>query len=275
MSNNFRADLHVHSLFSDGTDTPEELIDAAIQKNLGGLSITDHDTIEAYKRAKPYAESRNFPLLLGVEFSTVFRTESIHVLCYGFSLESQEIVQLCERHQKRRLQRNSRILDKLKGLHIHIEDKDVKPLVLGGCIGRPHIALALIRKGVVSSVKEAFQKYLGERRPAYDPGEAISLEETLDCIRKGGGKAILAHPTLIIRKRLLKDLLEMPFDGLEGYYCLLSAQEEEPLIKKAREKGWIVTGGSDYHGTIKPHIPLGCSWVNEETFRLLYGFKAS
>lgn len=268
--NDFRADLHVHSLFSDGTYTPEELIDEAILKNLSALSITDHDIVEGYKRAIPYAKSRNFPLLTGVEFSTIYRKENIHVLCYGFPIESEEIQKLCAMHKLRRKERNEKILSKLKQLHIHIKEEDIQPFVPGGSVGRPHIALALMKKRVVASVKEAFQKYLGDGKRAFEPGEPITLEETLSYIKASGGKAILAHPALIIRKRLLKELLEMPFDGLEGYYCLLTPQEEEPLIKKAKEKGWIITGGSDFHGAIKPNIPLGCSWVDKETFYTLY-----
>ena len=271
MNNFFRADLHSHSTFSDGSDTPEELIDKAIALNLNGLSITDHDTFEAYTRAIPYAKARNFPLLPGIEFSTTFRNESIHILCYAFPLENKEIASLCERHHIRRLKRNKAILDKLRRFGILITEEEITPSLPNSVVGRPHIALALIKKGVVTTLREAFQKYLGEGKKAYVPGEVISTEETIRCIKKAGGIAILAHPALITRKRILKGLLELPFDGLEGYYANLPAHQEEPLITKAKEKGWMVTGGSDYHGSIKNHISLGCSWVNEETFQLLYG----
>lgn len=265
----FRADLHTHTLFSDGSDKPEALIDLAIKKGLHGLSITDHDTVKAYKTALPYAKERNFPLISGVEFSSYFKQESIHILCYGFPLNSEPIQELCEKHIKRRIKRNQKILENLRRLNISIDESDIPRLTDEGVIGRPHIAIALIKKGVVATMREAFQKYLGEGKLAYEEGEKFSVEETLEYIKKGQGKAILAHPQLIIRKQILKNLLEMPFDGVEGYYSSIAYDENEIFIKKAKEKNWLITGGSDYHGTIKPNNPLGASWVGEETFKVL------
>lgn len=268
--NDFRADLHSHTIFSDGSDSPEKLIDLASMKGLKGLSITDHDTTKAYERAFRYASEKKFPLVSGVEFSAYFRQESIHILCYAFPLNSRPIQALCEKHILRRKERNQKILEKLKRLNIDIDEKDIPQTTLEGVIGRPHIAIALIKKGVVATMRDAFQKYLGEGKAAYEEGEKISVEETLQYIKEGKGKAVIAHPQLIIRKRLLKDLLEMPFDGVEGYYANIPFQEDEIFIKKAKEKGWLITGGSDYHGSIKPNIQLGSSWVNEETFNKLY-----
>lgn len=268
--NNFRADLHVHTIFSDGSESPEKVIDLAISRNLQGLSITDHDSTKAYKRALEYASEKKFPLISGVEFSAHYHQESVHILCYAFPLNSQSISALCEKHIRRRNERNQRILENLKRLQINIEESDIPKTSADGVVGRPHIAIALIKKGVVATMKEAFQKYLAEGKLAYAEGERISVQETLQYIKEGKGKAILAHPQLVIRKRLLKDLLEMPFDGVEGYYSLIPFQENEIFIQKAKEKGLLITGGSDYHGSIKPNIPLGCSWVGQETFNKLY-----
>lgn len=274
--NDFRADLHCHSYFSDGSDSPEELIDLAIQKNLQGLSITDHDTQAAYERAFVYAKKKNFLLLPGIEFSTIFRSESVHILSYAHSTVSPAILQLCERHKERRRKRNLEILKKLKSLKIILSEEEVFTSIgtmgstVGNTVGRPHIAQKLIEKGVVSSFKEAFQKYLGEGRAAYVEGEVISIEETLEAIHRGGGKAIIAHPMLIKRSNIMKKLLELPFDGIEGYYAEMYAHEEAPFIEQAHKKGWLVTGGSDYHGPLKPHNPLGCSWIGKESFEILY-----
>lgn len=274
----FRADLHCHSHYSDGADSPVELLQKAIQIGLSGLSITDHDTLEAYPEAMEYAKQKQFPLLSGVELSASHKNEPVHVLGYGFPINSKRILDFCERHQQRRKERNLRILEKLKKKGILVTEEEIAQIALEGqleqqkkrTIGRPHIAMVLIQKGIVRSIKEAFQKYLGEGKAAYDPGERISVEETITCIREAGGKAILAHPHLIIKRSTVRELLEMPFDGLEGYYAKLSHDQEKEWIKHAEKKGWIITGGSDYHGAVKLLNPLGCSWVGESTFKQLY-----
>lgn len=281
---NFRADLHCHSLFSDGSDHPEKLILDAIASGLSGLSITDHDTVEAYKEALTFAASLQFPLLTGVEFSASHRGESIHILGYGFLPLDRHITALCQKHVTRRLDRNLRILANLKRLGVVITRDELEnvqiPSVddaqkLKRTIGRPHIALLLVEKGIVPNVKEAFQKYLGEGKPAFDPGERISVENTIAAIHAAKGFAIIAHPHLIEKTSILRELLRMPFDGIEAYYAKMGPEKEAKYIKMAQERKWLITGGSDYHGLIKPHNPLGCSWVNDTTFYHFYNHYLS
>jgi len=280
MTNLFRADLHCHTLYSDGSDSPQELIAHAKKIGLSGLAITDHDTIEGVREALPASKELSLPLLSGVEFSASLREEPVHILAYGFPLNNLGIQHFCEKHRFRREDRNRKILKNLNRLGIRIEEKELENVQISvgtepypkrdRTIGRPHIAMLLIQKGVVNSIKEAFQKYLGEGKAAYDPGESVSVEETLDCIHKAKGFAILAHPHLINKRKLVADLLAMPFDGLEGYYANLYREQEEKWLKIAEGKNWIITGGSDYHGKTKPLNYLGSSWVKEETFQLLY-----
>ncbi len=161
------------------------------------------------------------------------------------------------------------ILQKLKKLGIPITEEEVKNLS-SDSVGRPHIALALIQKGVVFSIKEAFQRFLGEGKVAYDPGERITVEETIQAIHAGGGKAIIAHPHLLKRSTTIRALLKMPFDGLEGYYSKIAPEEEKKWIDIAQQKRWLITGGSDFHGDVRPQVNLGCSWVGSETFNILY-----
>lgn len=264
-----RYDLHCHTIYSDGTSTPDELFTLALEKGLKGLSITDHDTVAAYKEALPRAKERGLMLLPGIECSAIHRGEPVHVLGYAFVLDSPVIASFSKMHSVRREERNRKILSKLRKLGIAITEEELRG-VGSGTLGRPHIALLLMQKGVVDSIKEAFGKYLGEGKAAYDPGERITVEETIDTIKKAGGKAILAHPQLIGKGRIERDMLTMPFDGLEGYYARLFPDQEEKWIKSAEKLGWIVTGGSDYHGTVKPQNPLGSSWTCQETFDLLY-----
>jgi len=275
---NFRADLHVHSTHSDGSCTPQELVKEAKQAGLSGLCITDHDSLSAYPKVFEDAEAAGISMIPGIELSTDFEDESIHLLGYSFAYTNSEIQELCRRHKARRRTRNERILQKLQKLGIHIEMEQLYKEGAGEdhTVGRPHIALLLIEKGVVRSVQEAFDKYLGEQKAAYDPGEPICIAESIDVIHQAGGLAVLAHPHLIKRKRVVKKILRLPLDGIEVYYARMSPSQELPWLQIAKERNWIATGGSDYHGTIKPFNQLGSSWVDEKTFGLLHAhFKKS
>lgn len=272
----FRADLHTHTFFSDGGDSPETLLQQAKERQLSGIAITDHDTVEAFATALPFAKQIGVLLLSGIEFSANHRKEPVHVLGYGFSLKSEAIHEFCHRHQQRRKRRNLKILSNLKRIGISIEEEDLEKVQAEASsfrdrtIGRPHIALVLVQRGIVQTVREAFHKYLGEGKVAYDPGEPISPEETIKVIHQAKGYAIIAHPHLLIRRVVINDLLSMQFDGLEAYYAQMDKEREAKWIEIGRSKKWIITGGSDYHGKIKPMNPLGASWVSETTFNHLY-----
>lgn len=262
----FKADLHCHSSLSDGTDTPKQLVDLALELGLSGLSITDHDTIAAYPSVLEYAAKKNLQMITGVEFSASYRFDPVHVLGYGYDPENHEIQLLCHHHQNRRHERNEKILENLAKMGIHISYDE---LGSEGSIGRPHIAQILQKRGVVSSIKEAFDRYLGEGKAAYDPGEPITVEETIHTIHAAKGKAVLAHPHLLKRSSTIRYALSLPFDGLEGYYAKIPLDQEQKWIDIAKQKGWIVTGGSDYHGSVKPLNILGSSWVTEDAFNAL------
>ncbi len=270
MKHDFRADLHCHTTCSDGTVAPEEIIQLALDKNLQGLSITDHDTIQAYEQAAPFAQAKGLPLISGVEFSTVHDQTSVHILAYSFSLTSPIIHNFCEQHHQRRLHRIHVILEKLRACGIPLSLEDLTLQTSPHSFGRPHIAVALMKKGYVHTIQQAFQQYLGEGKPCFVPSEGFSIEETLELIHQANGLAVIAHPHLIDKPKILKDLLSMKFDGIEGYYSRFPQTEHDRWIKIGAHRGWIITGGSDFHGTIKPTIPLGCSWVNAETFQTLY-----
>lgn len=271
--NEFRADLHCHTTCSDGTVSPSDIIQLACDLGLQGLSITDHDTIAAYQEAMPIAQAKNFPLISGIELSATHHQTSVHILAYSFSLTSATIQEFCQRHQQRREERNQRILHLLDthGMPLSMEDfpQDLFSSPATHSIGRPHIALAMMKKGYISSIQQAFHQYIGEGKPCYVPNTAFSIEETLEVIHRAKGLAVIAHPHLIEEVGIVRDLLEMNFDGIEGYYARFPASVHERWLKIGGRKGWIVTGGSDFHGSIKPNIPLGSSWVNAEIFATL------
>lgn len=269
--NSFRADLHCHSNCSDGTLSPEELIDLAVSIGLSGLSITDHDSIDAYASAIPLSKSAGIEIIPGAEFSSMHKGVSIHILAYAFDLNSEALKQFCILHNRRRENRNREILERLAkhGMRVTEEELNGTHPNARRTIGRPHIAQIMIQKGYVGTVVEAFNKYLGEGRICYAPGESFSVEETLEYIKAAQGLSVIAHPHLILNGKTLHDLLEMPFDGIECFYSKFDSAQNQRWIKIAQNKGLLMTGGSDFHGDIKPAIPLGCSWVGEEVFRLL------
>lgn len=273
--NDFRADLHCHSLSSDGFYSSEALIELALQKGLKGLSITDHDTVAAYDTALSIAQQHEILLVSGVEFSAMHKTTSVHILAYSFAIDSPLIQDFCAKHKRRRTQRNRAILELLAAKGMPLTEEEIQTALPTPSnfktIGRPHIALAMIKKGYTTSIQQAFQQYLGEGKPCYTPGEHFSVEETLSVIHQAKGFAIIAHPHLMINQEIMKELLQMNFDGIEGYYARFLLHQQQRWIKIGLKRGWIITGGSDFHGEeIKPLNQLGSSWVGEETFKVLY-----
>jgi hypothetical protein len=266
----FRVDLHSHSYFSDGSFSPEEMIDIAVQANLQGFSITDHDTIGAYTPLFfQKAKEANLAIVLGVEISSEHKGESVHVLGYGWK-KTDCFVQFLEQIQKNRKERNQQILSRLRDKGFLIKEEDFAAVGEGETESRLGIASILWRKGYVKSISQAFSMYLHEEGPCYVKGEKFSTEEVIAEIQKACGKAILAHPHLIRKSYIEKDLLQMPFDGLEGYYARLYSYQEKKWVDLGHEKGWIVTGGSDFHGKFRPDRPLGCSWAGKEVFDILW-----
>ncbi len=272
----FRADLHCHTTCSDGSLKPTEIVQLAVDKGLNALSITDHDCIDAYQTALPAANACGLKLISGVEFSSLFGDDNVHILGYSFSLNDPTIQNFCLRHRQRRELRNREILALLAKNGMPITEEEL--LATAGTpdkasqrsvIGRPHIAKLMVEKSYVTNIREAFNKYIGEGKNCYSKGNFFTPQETIDVIHEAKGFAIIAHPHLIDNSKTVSKLLHMNFDGIECYYSRFALKEQEPWIKIANHKGWLMTGGSDFHGDIKPMVSLGCSWVDEERFKFL------
>jgi predicted metal-dependent phosphoesterase TrpH len=271
----FRADLHIHSYFSDGTNSPEEILYLAKNINLSGISITDHDTIDAYTDDLfKLAKSLNIRLIPGVEVSSELNDINVHILGYNFDLSSQKFRDFLKEIQKKRKLRNTQILQKLKEKNIDISEKELyefatKKNIAQTIIGRVHIARLMYEKGYVPSMQKAFDYYIEDNGPCYVKGYKFSPKQVIDQIQLAKGKAVLAHPNFIKNKIVINKLLELNFDGLEAYYAKLQPSQEKKWVEVAKRHGLIITGGSDYHGEIRPYITLGCSWVDEDRFNHL------
>lgn len=188
----------------------------------------------------------------GIEFSAAYQGDPVHVLGYAYDINSLDIKDLCKYHRERRKARNVVILEKLTRLGYPCTYEELEGVSVTRVLGRPHIALLLMKKGIVSSVKEAFDRFLGEGKAAFDPGEPISVEQTIEILHRGKGKAVLAHPHLIKKQRIVRHMLTLPFDGVEVYYAGFPQVQEQRWLSIAKQHNWLITGGSDYHGSVKP-----------------------
>lgn len=267
----FRADLHSHTIYSDGSFTPHALIDHAIEGGLSALVITDHDTVDAYPEAIPYAKEKGLILGTGVEFSSVYKKRNVHILGYDIDVAHPFLLEFCALQQKRRKYRNSQILQKLKRFRFEISEEELEEQEsFHRTIGRPHIAKIMVEKGYVKSIREAFSHFIGDGKCCYEQGDTASVDEVVDVIKQVKGKVFLAHPHLFQEGSFVKEILSHSFDGIECYYARCPKEKERRWLKIAKEKSLLISGGSDFHGAMKPHIPLGCSWVSQEEFLKIF-----
>uniref|UniRef100_A0A7V5XFB9 PHP domain-containing protein n=1 Tax=Thermodesulfobacterium geofontis TaxID=1295609 RepID=A0A7V5XFB9_9BACT len=255
-------DLHTHSTASDGTFSPEELVYLAKKEKLQALALTDHDTIDGLKPAYKTAKEVDLSFLCGVEISIKFEGPGhFHLLGYFLEPEIPKINETLLKLKKAREERNKKMIEKLNNLGIKITLEELKEIAQGE-IGRPHMANLLVKKGVVKSFEEAFQKYLKKDAPAYVPKALLSPEEAIKLILEAKGIPVLAHPVtlklnLLDLKNYLKKLRDFGLIGVEVFYPEHTIDFTKFLIECAKELGLLLTGGSDFHGENKPDIKLG------------------
>ncbi|MGI6160505.1 MAG: PHP domain-containing protein [Christensenellales bacterium] len=254
-------DLHMHTNASDGTDMPAQLV--RIVKEAGGdiMAITDHDTTAGLSEAANAALSEGITFIPGVEFSVSYERE-MHILGYAIDPSSPGLESVLEYVNDARLERNPQIIKKLRASGMDISMELVEELAKGSVIGRPHIAEALVKLGYVSSINEAFDRYLAKGRSAYVSKEKVSVENCLSVIKEAGGVSVLAHPKtlglgLYELDRLVNELKEKGLGGIEVYYSSHTYDERRQFYSIALKRRLLITGGSDYHGLIKPDIKVG------------------
>ncbi len=263
-----KIDLHIHSTASDGTLSPIEILELAQSLNLGAIAITDHDTIDGSKDALSFGIPPSIKFLTGVEISAspppLFTfSGSLHILGYDINLEDPILNQTLETLQHARKVRNPRILKLLSELGIELSITEIHTAFAGCQHGRPHIAQLMVKKGFAETVDEAFNKYLGKGRPAYVDKYRIDCTKAIEIILNAGGIPVLAHPILleIEKDEVLEDLIitlkEMGLKGIEVYYPQHSPERIGYYMKIANRHNLLMTGGTDFHGRIKPEIKMG------------------
>ncbi|MEM8628461.1 MAG: PHP domain-containing protein [Chlamydiota bacterium] len=268
-----RYDLHTHTKKSDGTHTPQELLYLAKESGLQGISITDHDTTDAYtKDLFLLAEKLRLKLFTGVEITAHHRCLNVHILAYGFDVKDRSFQEFLSSVREKRAARNEQIFAYLqtRGVSITMQDFEKKGLASSSVIGRLHIAEVLREKKYVSSLQEAFLRYLDDRARPWEKSPKFAANEVIEAIHQAGGKAVLAHPFFLKEGLTLQELLGMDFDGIEARYANIPAKVEKRWQKLGQKKSWIITGGSDFHGEVKPEVSLGASWSPETTIQALF-----
>ncbi len=246
-----KADLHMHSTASDGVYTPEALMNLAADLGYTHVALTDHDSTAGIPLALEAAKRRGMQLIPGVELSCGAQKE-IHVLGYGFDPENAALRAFCEARAAQREARAEAMVQRLCELGKPIEMKRVRELARG-VIARPHVARALVEAGYVTSVADAFDRYLKPGRPAYVPKEDVKVAEAVRLIAQAGGIAVLAHPMeLKMGETQLESLIgewrSQGLSGVEVYHPSAQNNHAAFLHNLARREGMLVTGGSDFHG---------------------------
>lgn len=264
-----KVDFHVHSTCSDGLLTPENVVKRAYEKSVKYLALTDHDTVSGLDIAKAKAKSLGINFIPGIELSTNYNKESIHIL--GFfkdeSYKDKKLIDYLNELKERRDIRAIKMIEKLKEEFNIIIDKDkIFKKANGGVIARPHIAYEIIESGYNYTKDEIFNKFIGKDCPAYVPTTKISPQEGINILRKHNALVFLAHP-ILIKKSPITDFLSFDFDGIEGVYFQNSKEDEKRFIKFALENNLLISAGSDCHGDFNGdtrHGDIGCMDLEEK-----------
>ncbi|HPA77488.1 MAG TPA: PHP domain-containing protein [Kiritimatiellia bacterium] len=255
-------DLHMHSSFSDGSFTPEELVNKAVELNVSAISLTDHDTMAGVPRFLEAGARQNLQVIAGVEISTDYKGRGMHILGYGMNIANPELQQSLDWIRAGREARNMEILEKLNRLGFIMTWEEVVSRAGEDVVGRPHFAQTLIDKGYVKDKYEAFDKWLGHGKPGYADRRRLDPEAGIRIIRKAGGVAVLAHPfTLNLSntglRSLLLELSRAGLEGIEAYYAEHKPDMQDLYLKMAAEYDLLVTGGTDFHGSLTPMLRIG------------------
>ncbi len=243
-------DLHIHSSASDGKYCPAEIVRKAAGAGLKVIALADHDTVEGITAAIEAAAA--FPglrFIPGVEISTDVPSGEVHMLGYFIDYTNEELLRKLEDMRNSRQKRAQEMIEKLGKLGMPVDWERVREIAGIGSVGRPHIAQAMLEKGYISTLKEAFNKYIAWGGPAYVKREKLAPSEAMGLILRAGGLPVLAHPlTVNDHEKLIAELTADGLAGIEAYYGEYDNEEIRRLVNLADKHGLIVPGGSDYHG---------------------------
>lgn len=267
-------DLHIHSTASDGSCTPAAVVELAIAKGLSALAIADHDTVSGVVPGQRAAAGR-IGFLPAVEISTHHGQHELHLLGYMLDIEHPTLVAELAHIQEERIKRAQNTVAALQSLGVEVDYEDVEAVASGASLGRPHVATALVNRGVVATPAEAFTRYLRRGRPAYVDRYRLSPVKAIALIRQAGGLPVLAHPKLVHRDSLFPELVGVGLGGVEVYHSQHSRYDVERYRALAERYHLLVTGGTDSHGPggTAP-VEIGAVEVPDECAERLVAWKS-
>jgi predicted metal-dependent phosphoesterase TrpH len=251
------ADLHLHSHFSDGTFSPEEVVARGQRAGFVALALTDHDTVDGCARMAAACKTAGIEFITGAELTAEHKDTELHILGYFLDVTNKELLVELARFQIVRQNRIREMVARLNELHVPLKADEVFALANCASPGRPHVARTLVQGGHCGSLDEAFEHYLKKGRPAWVPKAKMSALESIELIHQAGGLAVMAHPGLNRTDELIPDLVHAGLDGLECYHTKHSNRVARHYLQMADKLNLLITGGSDCHGKSKGKPLIG------------------
>ena len=255
-------DLHVHSTYSDGTCTPEEIVSLAKKVGLTAISLTDHDSVGGISDMKKLCQNNDIRFVPGIELSTSYHEKEVNMLGYFIDEQDKTFQSYLNDYIDTRLHRNQKMMDELVKHGLNITLSDLQTMFPDSVLTRAHIARYLYNTNQVKSLEEAFAKYIGDGACCFINRKKVSASEAISLIHDAKGIAVLAHPPLYnLSKKdtqeMVKSLADSGLDGIEAVYSTYHNDQEAEMKRLASTFGLVITGGSDFHGTNKKYIHLG------------------
>jgi len=267
------ADLHLHTQFSDGTFTPEELVLRAQNAGLACIALTDHDTVEGCARAAAACADVKMEFISGAELTAEHEDTEVHILGYFLDTQNRVLLDRIGKFQAVRQNRIREMCAALKQLGIPLKAEAVFALANCKSPGRPHVARALVKEKLIGNLDEAFEKYLKKGRPAWVPKTKMSALEGVELIHQAGGLAVMAHPGLNRTDDIIPGLVKAGLDGIECFHTKHSTVMAERYLEIAEKYDLLVTGGSDCHGFSKKQPLIGTVKLPYEHIEKLFAAK--
>lgn len=251
------ADLHLHTQFSDGTFTPEELAGHGARLGFAALALTDHDTVEGCARMEAACAAAGIEFIPGAELTAEHNDTELHVLGYFLDTHNQKLLAEIAKFQAVRQNRIREMVALINEQGVPLEVDSVFALANCKSPGRPHVARAMVKAGLVSHLDEAFERFLKKNRPAWVPKKKVSALEAIDLIHQAGGLAVMAHPGLNRTDEVIPAMVDAGLDGIECFHTKHSTAASERYLEIAEKFNLLITGGSDCHGFSKGKPLIG------------------